>query len=31
MSGTSLRSIMTRLVKPTKESQKAIDKLGIKY
>jgi len=30
MSGTSLRSIMTRLVKPTKESQKAIDKLGIK-
>ncbi len=27
--GTSLRSIMTRLAKPTKESQKAMDALGL--
>lgn len=27
--GTSLRSIMTRLVKPTKEAQKSMDELGI--
>ncbi|MCD3320899.1 phage tail tape measure protein, partial [Clostridium botulinum D/C] len=29
-SGTALRSIITRLVKPTKESAAAMDKLGIK-
>lgn len=28
-SGTNLRAIFTRLVKPTKESQEAIDKLGL--
>ena len=29
MAGTALRSIMTRMAKPTKESQAAMDKLGL--
>ena len=31
MAGTALRSIMTRMAKPTKESQAAMDKLGISF